>query len=570
MNMDTGGVSEIKSRLDLVEVVGRYVDLRLTGGRWMGRCPFHQETKPSFTVHPEQGFYYCFGCRASGDVIDFYCKINGLDFKEGLAQLAERAGVKLSSMRSDPRAHEKKEARKEILSMHTLALEHYQANLRTPKGKIAREYLKSRGLVGEAIRKFALGVSLDDWHGLEKVLGARGFSAQKGVESGLLVRNEKGNVYDRFRGRLMFPIQNLAGQPIAFGARTLTGDDPKYLNSSESAVYTKGDHLYGLFQARGSLSQTRTAILTEGYTDVLSLHRFGFENACGVLGTALTPNQVARLSNFCAAVDLVFDADAAGKKAALRGAEMILARGLKCRAVLLPEGEDVDGLLQSQGAAAFEALREAALGGLDFCLNTVRKTFSPREITDWAGNFLKSLTQAGLQAYYIPKLADGLGLAETELRRHLGGRKTPARGPEAVPAGLGKKGKLDRQLLEFAVRNPNFIRELAERGLDRALSTDFALLFWKKLVANSDADVLPVLNEQEKNFWAECRVKESGDREDPERTGREIFEYLEGLSLKDKEKENINALREAQRSGDEAGVLRLLQERQEMIRRGDE
>jgi len=567
MGMDTGGVSAVKSRLDLVEVVRQYVDLRLVGGRWMGRCPFHQETKPSFTVHPEQGFYYCFGCRASGDVIDFYCKINGIDFKEGLVQLAERAGVTLKSMRPDPRAKEKKEARQEILSLHALALEHYQANLRRDQGKIAQEYLSKRGLVGEAIQKFALGYSLDDWHGLEKAFKARGLSPQKGVESGLLVRNEKGNVYDRFRGRLMFPIQNLAGQPIAFGARTLTGDDPKYLNSSESAIYTKGDHLYGLFQARRSLSHTKTAILTEGYTDVLSLHQFGFENACGVLGTALTPNQVARLSNFCASVDLVFDGDAAGQKAALRSAEMILVRGLKCRVVLLPEGEDVDGLLQSKGPSAFESLLGQALDGLDFCLGTVRGTFSPREITDWAGSFLRSLTQAGLQAYYIPKLASGLGLAEAELRRHF---KTPGRESLKIVPARGKKENTDRWILRFAVRNPDRVQDLAERGLDRVLETEWAANFWGKIRTCGQDDILSLLDDSEKPFWAECRMEEPGVPEDPERIGREIYEYLEGLRLKDEEKENFNALREAQKSGDEAGVLKLLQERQEIIRRGDE
>ncbi|MDY7000475.1 MAG: DNA primase, partial [Thermodesulfobacteriota bacterium] len=560
------GVSAVKSRLDLVEVVRQYVDLRLVGGRWMGRCPFHQETKPSFTVHPEQGFYYCFGCRASGDVIDFYCKINGIDFREGLVQLAERAGVELTSMRPDPRAREKKEARQEILSMHALALEHYQANLRKSQGKIAREYLKKRGLTGEVARKFGLGYSLDDWHGLEKALKSRGFSAEKGVDSGLLVRNEKGNVYDRFRGRLMFPIQNLAGQAIAFGARTLTGDDPKYLNSSESAIYTKGDNLYGLFQARKSLSHTKTAILTEGYTDVLSLHQFGFENACGVLGTALTPNQVNRLSNFCASVDLVFDGDAAGKKAALRSAEMILVRGLKCRVVLLPEGEDVDGLLQSQGAEAFKVLLEQALDGFDFCLNTIRETFSPREITEWSGSFLRSLTQAGLQAYYIPKLAAGLGLAEAEIRRHF---KASGARPESAPV-RGKNENTDRWLLRFAIRNPDRVRDLAERGLGQALETGWAVCLWDKLTTCGQDDILSLLDASEKPFWVECRMQESGVPEDPERVGREIYEYLEGLRLKDREKKNFDALREAQRSGDQAGVLRLLQERQEIIRRGDE
>ena len=567
MNADAGGVSEVKSRLDLVEIVRQYVDLRLVGGRWMGRCPFHQETKPSFTVHPEQGFYYCFGCRASGDVIDFFCRINGIDFREGLAQLAERAGVALGTVRADPRAREKKEARREILSMHTLALEHYQANLRAPQGKAAREYLERRGLKREVIEKFALGYSLDAWHGLEKMLGSRGFAPRKGVEAGLLVQNENNRVYDRFRNRIMFPIHNLAGQVIAFGARTLGSDDPKYLNSSESVIYKKGDNLYGLFQARRSLSHTRRAVLTEGYTDVLSLHQFGFRNACGVLGTALTPHQVMRLSNFCAAVDLVFDGDAAGQKAALRSAEMMLVRGLKCRVVLLPEGEDVDGLLQSRGAGAFEALLDQAVDGLDFCLSRVRDGFSPREITDWTGNFLRSLARPGLQAYYIPKLAAGLGLAEAEIRRHF---KKSGKGPVEIVTSRGRNENIDRWILRFAIRNPEYVRDLAERGLSRVLESEWVARFWDKLVTRVEEDVFPFLDASEKSFWAECRLGDSDVREDPERMAGEIYEYIERLHLKDKEKENFDALRKAQESGDQAEVLRLLRERQEIIRRGDE
>lgn len=575
---DSGVIAAIKARVDIVELVRRYVDLKRAGGRWMAPCPFHQETKPSFTVHPD-GYYYCFGCRASGDAIDFYCQINGLDFRDGVLQLADELGIEISTAKADPVADARRRLRSDSLKMHGIAAEFYQSSLQAPAGDIARNYIETRGLSPETVQSFGLGYSPDDWHALEKKLRSCRYSPEMAAAAGLLMKNERGNIYDRFRGRLMFPIHNLSGQVIAFGARTLTGDDPKYLNSGESPVYVKGDHLYGLFQARRTIAHKKYALLTEGYTDVLSLHQFGFTNACGVLGTALTPHQVKRLGGFCSEFTLVFDGDGAGRKAALRSSEMVLSQGLKCKVVLLPDGEDVDSLLQTQGAEAFQLLLDSAEDGLKYCLKTVGQN-STREIVEWVHKFLESLPNPEWKSAIVSEVALNIGLNEHELRSRLrvSGKVSGTR--ENMPencAGAKRRvrsstrgEKLDRQLMRFAVRNPQYVRDLESRGMGEALSTQFALGLWDKMAANPDSDVFPELSDLEKRYWVECRVKGTDSEEEVQREWCEMCEHLERVRLKHQQKFSIDALRMAQMNGDQAEVARLLQLQQEILGRLDE
>ncbi len=436
MAYGNSAVAAIKERLSLVDMVRRFVDLRQMGGRWMGPCPFHQETKPSFSVNESEGFFYCFGCQASGDIFDFYSRINGLEFKETLQQLALEAGVDLKdyggsggkgSRMDSEQAKRDKEKKLALEHCHALAAQLYQHNLQNPQGAECREYLARRQLSPDVARTFGLGCSLPQWENLKTFFAKNGISEDLAVSAGLLSRNDKGRTWDRFRGRLMFPIAGLADKVIAFGARALRQeDDPKYLNSSDSDIYKKGDHLYGLVRARKTITQTRRALLTEGYMDVITLHQYGYTNACGVLGTALTPTQVKRLTGFCKRVDLLFDGDGAGRKAALRSAEMLLSRGLDCRVVLLPDGEDVDSLLHARGAEALDHLFESAPTGLDYCFEYLRTDFSPKEIMDWSKRFLSDLANPDLLAFYLPRVSTGLGLAEPQLRESIAYAKQQA------------------------------------------------------------------------------------------------------------------------------------------------
>ncbi|WBF68114.1 DNA primase [Desulfovibrio subterraneus] len=417
---DYSAVREIKARINLADLARRYMELRQVSGRWKGLCPFHQEKTPSFSINEQDGFFYCFGCHASGDLIDFYCRVNGLEFREAIAQLAEEAGVELQEYKPDPRAQQERDTKRQCLRMYEIARNHFSACLRSPKGKQCRDYIAGRSMAPQIVEAFELGWAPDEWHSLGDALQSEGFSPAQGVESGLLSRNERGNMYDRFRGRLIFPIKDLSGQVIAFGGRIIVKDEAKeqakYINSSDTPIYKKGEHLYGLFQARRAITAQKRALLTEGYMDVLTLHQFGYENACGVLGTALTPDQVKRLGGFCSSIDLIFDGDEAGRKAALKSCEMILSRGMQCRVVLMPEGEDVDSLLQGQGTEAFEGQLQAAPDGMDYCMSTVSQ-WAPREVLEWVTRFLDSLVQPELRSFYISRLAGGLGLDEADLRR---------------------------------------------------------------------------------------------------------------------------------------------------------
>jgi len=574
--MDRQVIQTLKQRLNIVDVVRRYVALRPGGGRQMGLCPFHQEKTPSFSVNEAEGFFYCFGCQAGGDVLDFYQRVNGLDFKDALEQLAAEAGIELTAFKPDPEYDERQKLKKQCLEMHEAAQEYYKRNLNLAAGEVARAYLRRRGANKEMVAAFGLGASTDDWQGLTNFLGARGFSPEQGVQAGLLSQNDRGKIYDRFRGRLIFPIQNLSGQVIAFGGRILTDGEPKYLNSSDTPIYKKGDHLYGLFQARQAMTRSKRAILTEGYMDVLALHQFGYTDACGVLGTALTQDQVKRVAGFCSRMYLVFDGDTAGRKAALRSAEMILQYGTKCSVVSLPDGEDVDSLLQKSGAAGFDPCLEAAQDGLEYSLSVIREAFSPREIVAWANGFLANLADNSLRPFYIPRLAQGLGIAEADMRRFGAGQgrvggasgatgqsvqaqkfSAPAAPAPRAPA-VGRDERDDRYFLRFPIQYPEYIPELVKRGFDRLFVTDFGQGLWKKLAATQENDVLPSLDQVEKSFWTETRSKEKPEGDALAEEWAHVCARIIQAGVSQTREQLMEQIRAASQAGDMVEMKRLM------------
>lgn len=565
---------EIKARLNILDVVKRYVELRRAGGRWVAPCPFHQETKPSFSVNEEEGFFYCFGCQASGDLFDFYSRINGLEFRDALEQLAEEAGVPLDGAGPNPREAAARDFRKTALRMYEAAQKHFRHNLSSPAGALCRAYLERRRLDGETIESFGLGWSLPAWTGLADALRRSGFSMKQGIESGLLAANDRGSGYDRFRGRLIFPIKNMSGQVIAFGGRIIGDEDAaKYINSTDSPLYKKGENLYGLFQARREISVKKSVILTEGYMDVLTLHQFGYKNACGVLGTALTPEQVRRLAGFCSHMELIFDGDAPGRKAALKACEMVLARGLACNVVMLPEGEDIDSLLQEKGPEAFEELRRYAPEGLDFCIRTLA-TWAPVDALEWVSNFLAAVERPELVSRYVTRFSQHLDLDEAELRRglRLGGADRSAGAKEARNSA-GTPGKrpavqknvIDNRVMQFVVRCPHHLPVLGDAGARLLLTQDWALTLWEKVAASApDYDpesVLLQLDETEKEFWWRYRVLEAPPEEHQE---KELADICAVASKRCEEKQAdacMQAMRQDKDKGDfDQDLLKALNE----------
>lgn len=552
---DQDVIAEIKSRLHIEDVVGRYVELRPAGTRLVAPCPFHQETKPSFSVNPEGGFYYCFGCQASGDVIEFYRAMHGLEFGEAVEALAEEAGIRLQGRRQRPQGDGP--SRRQCLDMHAEAGNLFRRVLTSPAGQQARDYIVRRGLAPEIVERFGLGWAPAGWNELRDHLRGRGFDYESAEKAGLLLKSAKGSFYDRFRERLMFPIMNLPGQVVAFGGRSLDDEKgPKYLNSSETPIYTKGEHLYGLYQARRAMSHTKSVLLTEGYVDVLSLHQFGFENSCGVLGTALTVQQVHRLGGLVGRIDLVFDGDNAGRKAALRSAEMILTQGLKCRVLCLPEGEDVDSILQQYGRERLQELIEAAVDGLEYCMRMVSETLAPKDIVQWARTFVGKLGSPDLQAYYLPRLPAGLGLSETQWRQVLPQPVEGSGGQDKLAACT--PGQRDRNLLAFAVRFPEYHGELHELGLEEALSTSRGRSFWTKIFGADPNMILTTLDQGEKQFYVECQMRADVTPED----GRDEWDEVRNFLRQNGQRRDLDflnaALRKARQDGDFQEELRFL------------
>lgn len=530
---NTDVIQAIKSRISLADMARRYVELRSVGSRLVAPCPFHQETKPSFSINEEQGTFYCFGCQASGDIFDFYGRINGLDFKETLAALAEEAGIRLDTYRSDPHAREQRSQKRDMQKMHELAASHFHSNLSSPGASACRDYIGERGISPELVEKFGLGWSMDSWQDLGDTLRRAGFSLNAAVECGLQSKSQSGRTFDRFRNRLMFPIRNLSGQAIAFGGRILPSlakdDDAKYINSSDSPIYKKGEHLFGLFQARPSIAVKKSAILTEGYMDVITLHQYGYTQAVGVLGTALTPEQIKRLSGFTSQLELMFDGDGAGRKAAFRSCEMLLSRGLSCKVVLFPDDNDIDSMLHTFGADAVEDLRAHAQDGIEFCVSVLRG-MAPREAVEWARRFLAEVDMPELFHRFAAALASGLGLSEADLRggvlerrRSAAPRPTPRR--TLVPHAISR----DREIMTFAVRYPHRLPDLQAAGADLALSAPWALKLWDKIARTCSEQAFDELDPKEKNFWIRCRDEDAPPLDNEEGELHAIQQMLNNL-----------------------------------------
>ena len=351
---------EIKDAASIEEVVGQYVKLTSKGKNLSGLCPFHSETKPSFTVAPEKGIFYCFGCGAGGNVISFLMQYHRLSFPEAAQELARRYGIPLSVKDLGPEGAQQAKKRTKAYEANAAAAAFYAATLASSEGKPGREYLTKRGLTPEIIRAFQLGYAVDEWDALRRHFQNRGISLELAQEVGLLAPRDRGGFYDRFRNRIMFPIFDRQSRVIAFGGRIIGEGEPKYLNSPESPLYSKGRTLYGLPQAAEALRASGVALVVEGYLDLIALQVHGVGNVLATLGTALTREQVRLLKALADKVVLVYDGDAAGAKAMKRAFPLFAQENLAVRALPLPAGLDPDSYAQSRGVELFRTAWESA------------------------------------------------------------------------------------------------------------------------------------------------------------------------------------------------------------------
>lgn len=376
--------SQVLGAINIVELIGQTVRLKKVGRNFVGLCPFHQEKSPSFSVNPAKGFFHCFGCKASGNAIDFVMKRDRVEFLDAMRTLGQVAGIEM------PRygvSKEKLSERTALQEAHVAAVTFFENFLADPEtGKAAREYLAKRGFTAETLKKFRVGLAVDAWDALLRSPVARKFPPPLLATAGLLkTRENNSGFYDTFRNRIMFPIRDESGRTIAFGGRQGPGssDPPKYLNSPETPLFSKSRCVYGLDMARQKILESRTVAVVEGYTDVMMAHQFGVSNVVSILGTAMTEQHVQLLRRFADKIVLLFDADTAGDLAVDRVVELFLTQPVEIAIAAMPQGMDPDEYLVAHGAAAFEGVLRAASDVLTYKWKALARHFTsnPNDLT---------------------------------------------------------------------------------------------------------------------------------------------------------------------------------------------
>ena len=440
---------KVRDAVDMVDLVSTRTELRRAGAnRYEGLCPFHEERTPSFGIDPEQKLYHCFGCGAGGDCFTFVQETEGLDFKGTLEWLAGRYGVELELDHEDPEAAERRRVRERLLEVLERASVFYVRYLwDSQEAAPAREYLASRGLEESALREFRVGYAPSAWDTLLSAGHREGFSARELFDAGLAVRAKgEGRVYDRFRRRIMFPLCDLRGHVVGFGARALGADQqPKYLNSPDGIVYRKGRHLFGADIARTHAARSGEVVVAEGYTDVIALHQAGVRNAVGLMGTALTEEQVGELARLANTVLLALDADSAGQEAMLRGARLAQSRRLELRVVPLPAGRDPADLVAEEGAKAAQQLIESAVPFVSFRVEReleqgdLDSAEGKDRVIDALAPVFATLAPSALREELLRRVADATDLAPSMVSSWLPAPGQPTTG--SPPARQGSAGK---------------------------------------------------------------------------------------------------------------------------------
>lgn len=417
---------EVRRAADIVELIGQFVQLRKAGQNFVGLCPFHSEKDPSFTVSPSRQMFHCFGCKKGGDVFSFWMDYHKVAFPQALKDLADRYRVPLPEKPLTPFEREKMELRELLFKLNEIAAEYFHGLLtKSEKGRPGRTYFQKRSIPKETILEFKLGYAADEWDGLVSVLERKNVDLEKAAQAGLLIPRKNGGYYDRFRGRVIFPILNLRQQIVGFGGRVLDDSLPKYVNTPETPIFHKGEFLYGLHAAYKTIRDSGRAVVVEGYTDVLALRRHGLQEAVATLGTALTREHIRRLKGYAKEAVVVFDADSAGKAAAIKSLSSFMNEGLSSRVMVLPEGNDPDSYVNKNGLDSFLALLSGSVPMFEYYLD-LKLSYRGDEVEGKVSVLkeilpvLGALNNASQQSLYVRRLSEKLGVAESAVLEELG------------------------------------------------------------------------------------------------------------------------------------------------------
>lgn len=578
-------ISEIRDRASILEVVSDYVSLKKTGRNHKGLCPFHSEKTPSFMVNEEKQIFHCFGCGEGGDVFAFLMKTGHFSFPEAAEELAKRYGIKL--LRREPSPLQKKEmAKGEVLfRINQLASEYFH-DLLTQKreGEVGRKYLSQRSVSEQIIKEHRLGYSPERWDGLVQHLIEKKVPLELAWELGLILPKKKEGWYDAFRKRVIFPIFDLHQRVVGFGGRLIGEGEPKYINSSESSLYHKGEVLYGLQAARRYASERDGVIIVEGYFDLLTLHQYGLKHSVAMLGTALTAQHIKTLRRYTKNVITVFDPDPAGIQATLRTLPLLLEEEVTGKTVLLPKGEDPDTFLKKGNLEGFEKRLAEAIPLIDFFFEWLMKTHDPKSIDGKVSiakegmAMIRRIPEKIRKDFYVRALAERLDLKESVLYEMI--RSTPAE--RTRPAeGLKKRPpeeslpKSEEIVVRLMVHHPELIPTISGEGildefespLLKRLGQGLEGIFQKRGKLNL-TEALGEVDEGLKERLCEYAFQESGAEGDQrERILKDCIEKIRRRKSKKDESDLLRRIKEAERQKGGGGLEALLMERQEMAKK---
>jgi DNA primase len=591
MRLPRGFSDDVKNQADIVRVVSDYVTLKKRGANYMACCPFHSEKTPSFNVHPVKGLYKCFGCGAGGGIFDFIMRIEGCAFPEAVRIVAEKSGIPVPVV--DETEDHKKIAheRETVLRLNDWAADFFELQINDEKeGARARDYVQARGIAEETQKLFRIGYAPDSWDGLLNYLKERGATTDEISGSGLGVLKDSGGLYDRFRGRVMFPITDSQGRVIAFGGRVMGEGEPKYLNSPETAVYTKGRNLYNLSLAKNEIRGKGFAILVEGYLDCIIPYQNGVHNIVASLGTALTDSQVRLLRRYMDQPQIIvnFDPDSAGQAATMRSIEMLLVEGFKVNILRMPTDEDPDEFVRAHGVDQFRALLKTTQPYIEYIIEMSiagHDTSRPSGKVEAINSILPHLARMRdkvARADYADQIADRLKVDSRNIReemRRVATNRQQTLDPKRV-RGAQETTVAERQLLELMLANADVRRamisnlteedysELATgavfaaiiRVCSEGLEPDFQIL-WERVEGEPERAFLPAL------LMSDLAWAGDGEFDTLFKAATEALSSLRRRQLERKLDLIQIEIGQAEREQDTDRVLRLYQEKAEIQRR---
>ncbi len=512
-------LEEIKSRIDIVDLISQYVTLKRAGQNFKALCPFHSEKTPSFMVSPSKQIYHCFGCGEGGDIFTFLVKHDGLTYKEAVRELAGRAGVELKWHKNEKEADEKRI----LLNLNRDALTFFQKSLM--KSQRAKDYLKNRGIERRAQELFSIGYAPRSWNSLITYLDGRGYKAELIRKAGLITAGTKG-YHDVFRDRIIFPIFDLRGEVVAFGGRSIDDSGPRYLNSPETQLFNKSRILYGLNLARDSIKKMGYLLLMEGYLDVITAHLYGFSNSVAPLGTAFTEEHGRLIKRFTDEAVLVFDNDQAGVKAAKKAASILFGAGINVRMLCLSEGDDPDSFLRKNGADAFERLLKKPLSIVDFL---IQYEGDRRIIARDAIEVFSRMPDRILQGSYVKLLSEKLGINEFFIIEEL--KRTKIRGKrkdivDAPDDSLRQKPLEEAYILKLLLQSPERSEDIFRSISPEDFEDYVTRSIFKKIkqVSTDPNRLLLECDEEEKRLLT--RIMLMVDFDEPEKALRDCLKRI--------------------------------------------